>query len=336
MDHEQILSVCSGIGGLDLGFSDGLRSVGGNPRTVCMVEREAFAVACLVKAMRNAQLDEAPIWLGDVRDLPVEQLPDVDWIVGGYPCQPFSAIGRRLGEADPRHIWPAILELVRTLRPGGVFFENVAGHMSLGLDQVLSDLQGCGFDSAFGLFSAEEVGAPHRRERVFIMGVADGGFERLEGHAGDVERSRRSEGREDGSTPPCRLRRGRWRCVLFADELEGDREDGTGFCPCFLPYVDADGFGEECCAPGPSEDGFEFREFDGRLFARSDRWPARAGEPPFDWEPPRTLEPRVGGDFHGIRDRLDRLRALGNAVVPAQAEKAFRVLFEALREGRHA
>ena len=355
---DQILSLCSGIGGLDLGLHEGLRAVGREPRTICMVEREAFSVAILGKAMQEGRLDECPVWCGDLRDLPCEELPAIDWITGGYPCQPFSHAGKRMGEDDHRHLWPAILDLVRTLRPGGVFFENVAGHMSLGLDRVLQDLAGCGYRSAFGLFTAEEVGAPHRRERVFILGLADaedndrrsrvGGKE--EGTRPNDERRRRpgigstaladgereglegdlpnpdEEGREDEGGPPprCREDRGGWRRVVFCADCDGDHEGGELFCPCGVDYI-------ECRSPGPTEDGFEYGEADGVLYGRRLlEWPRRPGQPQHEGEPPRTTQPRLGRDAHGLPDRVDRLRALGNAVVWQQAARAFETLYKEL------
>lgn len=258
---DQILSLCSGIGGLDLGLHEGLRAVGREPRTICMVEREAFSVAILGKAMQEGRLDECPVWCGDLRDLPRDELPAIDWITGGYPCQPFSHAGKRMGEDDPRHLWPAILDLVRTLRPGGVFFENVAGHMSLGLDRVLQDLAGCGYRSAFGLFTAEEVGAPHRRERVFILGwMGDADDPGLEG------RSLRGAGRTD-------------------EPAIGSRGGAVAWPP---GPADADGWRRYLASGGP--------------------------------------EPAVRRGTDGLRHRVDRLRCLGNGVVPDQAAVAFRAL----------
>ena len=299
---DQILSLCSGIGGLDLGLHEGLRSVGREPRTVCMVEREAFAVAVLGKAMQEGRLDECPVWCGDLRDLPRDELPAIDWITGGYPCQPFSHAGKRMGEDDPRHLWPAILDLVRTLRPDGVFFENVAGHMSLGLDRVLQDLAGCGYRSACGLFTAEEVGAPHRRERVFILGLADAykhrepdgteyakasGMPSVLADAAGVNRRSRSGNTSDRQEPP---ERGR----LLADANGSGSQGRRWHCGC------------------PHE------------------WPSRPGCPQRPNEPPRTTKPRLGRDAHGLPDRVDRLRALGNAVVWQQAARAFETLYREL------
>lgn len=264
---DQILSVCTGIGGLDLGLTAGLRAVGRKPRTVCMVEREAFCVSVLGKAIEKGRMDECPIWCGGLRDLPLGELPAIDWITGGYPCQPFSSAGNQLGEADPRHLWPDILNIIRTVRPRGVFFENVSGHLTIGLDRVLQDLERCGFRSAFGLFTAEEVGAPHRRERVFILGLADADSDRQPDRAEHAEASR-------------------------------------------MPSVLADGV-----------------LYGRRLL----EWPRRPGQEQHEGEPPRTIEPRMGGNAHGLPDRVDRLRALGNAVVPQTAERAFSQLWRELQ-----
>ena len=255
MNVDQILSLCTGIGGLDLGLHAGLRSVGRSPRTVCMVEREAFCVSVLGKAIEKGRMDECPIWCGDLRDLPLGELPAIDWITGGYPCQPFSASGKRMGREDPRHLWPDILNAIRTLQPQGLFFENVAGHLTLGLDSILQDLERCGFRSAFGLFSAEEVGAPHGRERVFVLSLAD----------------------------PDRKRRRLW------DTKRKDAED-AGKSP-----VSA--------------------------------WPSRPGEPSKLWESFRTTQPGLGRRTDGFPDRVDRLRAIGNAVCPVQAQTAFYTLW---------
>lgn len=274
MNVDQILSVCTGIGGLDLGLHAGLRAVGREPRTVCMVEREAFAVAVLGKAIAEGRMDDAPIWLGDLRDLPSHELPRVDWITGGYPCQPFSHAGKRAGESDPRHLWPVIYQQVRSLRPRGVFFENVAGHLNMGLRNVLGDLEFLGFTCAFGLYTAEEVGAPHRRERVFILGLADTDKHREPNEPINAKASGVSS--------------------LLAD-ADGSRSQGRR-----------------------------------RLGERSHEWPSWPGCAQRPDEPSRTVEPGLGRDADGLPDRVDRLRALGNAVVWQQAAHAFETLWKEL------
>lgn len=267
---DQILSLCSGIGGLDIGFHAGLREVGGSPRTIGMVERETFCAAVLANQMQKGNLDDAPIWLGDLGDLSTASLPRVDWIIGGYPCQPFSSAGKRLGEDDPRHLWPTILQLIRTLRPRGVFFENVSGHMSLGLDRVLQDLEGCGFRSAFGLFTAAEVGAPHRRERVFILGMANS--EEFGRRSGPSEPGRNQSSRggatlanSHGYCKPGESRRTSGEVPAEGEGLRGWQDEGQAgkkFGRSRPPLANSRGGRLACFGSGDDDDGTDARRAD--------------------------------------------------------------------------
>jgi site-specific DNA-cytosine methylase len=138
-------------------------------RTVAYAEIEAFAIECLLARMEGGQLDTAPIW-SDLKSFPwAEFSGKVDILTGGYPCQPFSAAGKRGGEDDPRHLWPWIAEGIRILKPAICLFENVEGHITLGLSTVVSDLEEMGYKVSWGIFSAAECGAPHQRRRVFIL-----------------------------------------------------------------------------------------------------------------------------------------------------------------------
>ncbi len=170
------ISLCSGYGGIDLGLRRCIPSL----RTVAYAEIEAFAIELLLARMEGGQLDAAPIW-PDLRSFPWESFRDrVDVLSGGYPCQPFSAAGKRLGADDERHLWPAIAAGIRILRPRICFFENVEGHISLGLREVVDELGAMGYRATWGIFSASEVGAPHQRKRVFILAYREGAG--LEGH----------------------------------------------------------------------------------------------------------------------------------------------------------
>ena len=324
MDH--ILSLCTGIGGLDIGLHAGLRAVGHSPRTVCYVEREAFAVACLGKAIEEGRLDDAPIWLGDLQLMPLDLLPRIDIITGGYPCQPFSAAGKRKGELDPRHLWPSVLETVRALRPRGVFFENVAGHISLGLFDVLSDLESSGYRTSWGCYSAASVGAPHRRERVFILGMADAG---LHDATPRGKRAAPSEGRRAGhgqsgsgrdAGPRHREATGQAGSMADAPIVNGGRRSAQQ-----EDREESSARGELADACG---EGSQRRNSDVR---RTHQWPSRPSSPQRSHEPSRTIEPRLGRNAHGLPDRVDRLRALGNSVVPQQAEMAFIDLWNQLQ-----
>lgn len=163
------IALCAGVGGLELG----LHIAEPGYRSVCYVEREAFVAATIVARMADAALDHAPLW-DDVTTFDGRPWRGkVHILTGGYPCQPFSFSGRRLGEHDPRHLWPHIRRIIGELDPEWCFFENVEGHMSLGADTVIRELQGLGFSVKAGLFSAAEVGAPHQRRRLFIVAYAD-------------------------------------------------------------------------------------------------------------------------------------------------------------------
>jgi site-specific DNA-cytosine methylase len=121
---------------------------------------------------KRTQLVPAPIFT-DLKTFPAHIFRGcVDIITGGYPCQPFSAAGKRLGTEDPRHLWPYILDHIKAIRPVRCLFENVEGHISLGLREVISDLEEDGYSATWGIFSAAEVGAPHQRKRVYILAAS--------------------------------------------------------------------------------------------------------------------------------------------------------------------
>ncbi len=175
MDNTQEFThveLCAGYSGIHLGLERVIPGL----RTIAYSEIEAFACANLVAKMESGHLPPAPIWT-NLKTFPWGKFRGlVDILSGGYPCQPFSAAGKRKGHEDPRHLWPFIADGIAAMRPGAVFFENVEGHISLGLREVLADLAGLGYrvetpcgEPTWGIFSAEEVGAPHQRKRVFIM-----------------------------------------------------------------------------------------------------------------------------------------------------------------------
>ena len=255
-------SLFAGIGGIDLG----LRSVVEGLRTIGYVEGEAFCIAHLVAQMEAGKLDPAPIFpsFGEVNFRRFSG--SVDIVSGGFPCQPFSQAGKREGVEDPRHLWPGIVRALEILRPQVAFFENVDGIASAKspgyysvLHHVLSDLEGLGFRATAGCYSAEEVGAPHRRKRWFILAIRDPD--------------------EDGES-----------VSAVDDEASG--------MPCNV--ADADQLGTQVQIEGGQS---------AKQIAGGAGW----------W----SVEPDVGRVAHGVPLRLDRLRALGNACVPAQCARAF-------------
>lgn len=313
MDSAQnIISFCSGYSGLELG----LELAGVDVRTVAYVEIEAYAVANLVAKMEEGQLVPAPVWT-DLKTFPSERFRGkVHGITAGYPCQPFSVAGQRKGADDPRHLWPFIREHVRAIRPLWCFFENVEGHLRLGFKEVFSDLRSMGYAVKAGLFTASEVGAPHRRKRLFILA-----------------HRHRWGCRTGNSQEQYPLQRGE----LFQSEFDHRNEVRSHFTSSGeLVNADSGRSGQNrkqcelrsgCFRKSSSNQGFTAEEKN-----RQGQWPARPGQEQYEWEPPRTVEPGLGKLPDGYNPRVDQLRLLGNGVVPQTAAKAWIELLKRINQ----
>jgi len=163
-----VLSICSGYGGIELGLRSVINSV-----TVCYLENEASACAILASRIRDGSLDDAPIWT-DIRTFDPEPWRGlVSLVAGGFPCQPFSFAGKRLQSADERNLWPDVARIIDGVKPDRVFLENVTGILRYYHERIRPDLRAMGYSVAEGLFTASETGAPHRRERLFILAHAE-------------------------------------------------------------------------------------------------------------------------------------------------------------------
>lgn len=170
-----IISFCPGI----LGIERGLERVVGKIHVAAYVEIEAFIIANLVAGMESGILDPAPIWT-DVKTFDARPFRGrIHGIIGGYPCTPFSVAGTRSGENHPGHIYPAISRAIEASGPVWCFFENVDDHLTLGFDKVYQDLQKMGYSVEAGIYTAEEVGAPHQRARLFFLALANCGSTKL-------------------------------------------------------------------------------------------------------------------------------------------------------------
>ncbi|QOV92990.1 DNA cytosine methyltransferase [Novosphingobium sp. ES2-1] len=336
------LSLCAGVGGLDLGLHIACPGY----RTVGYIEREAFAAAALVARMEDKTLDPAPVWddINTFDGRPWRGLVDV--LTAGYPCQPFSVAGRRLGEADPRHLWPHVARIIRECDPPIVFLENVAHHLRLGFLEVARELVGMGYVLAAGLFTAAEVGAPHRRERLFILAMREGD-ELADAANRQLSQSwRRPETRERSGPHGAGLAdaQGNYGRCEFETRGTGSRWPGpAGGCG---PVANADGQRREqteCGQPqdgGPYPCGGHMDDPDGPgLQGWVDQSCQCAGERPA-WPPgpddtaawdrylgyAPDLEPAVRRGTDGLAHRVDRLRLCGNGVVPLVAAHALRTL----------
>ncbi len=161
------VDLCSGIGGFALGFEWAKLS-----RPILFCDTDDWCRRVLRKHWSDVPIAE------DVKELandPTRLVPDCDILTAGYPCQPFSVAGQRRGAEDDRHIWPEIRTIVEAKRPTWCVFENVYGHIRLGLDEVLSDLEAIGYATRPFVVPACATDAPHRRDRLWIIGrnVAD-------------------------------------------------------------------------------------------------------------------------------------------------------------------
>lgn len=239
----RIGSLFSGIGGLEMGLQIAVP----DSEVLWQAEREPYALAVLNRhwpAVRRYT---------DVRDIN-ERTARVDVVCGGFPCQPHSSAGKRRGTDDERWIWPEFKRIVDTLRPTYVFIENVPGLRTSGLSNVLSDLAQIWFDAEWDIFGACCVGAPHRRERLFILASnSDADCHRLE-----------------------------------------KNPDEDVICPT-------------------TEDA-QYTRYFGSV--------GSAGK----WIEPRPIGARPMGVGNGVRSDLDRIKCLGNAVVPRQAALAWTTL----------
>ncbi|TPM37035.1 DNA cytosine methyltransferase [Mesorhizobium sp. B2-3-2] len=388
--HLDILSICTGGGGLDLGIELAIPSA----RSVVLVEREAFAVAQLVSAMEAGLLHPAPIW-SDAKSFDgLRWRGCVDGLIGGIPCQGHSLAGKKRGSLDERDLWSPARRIIVQARPWFVLIENVGGMLSpgdddiAGAERVRRDLLKLGFAVEGGLFTAAEVGASHERERIFILGVADAGLGELRGRARPRSILRETRGSEgegdqrqwDGDASSCRSSGipGVGLADAYSERLEGQRTDagafrredargqaglcdGAGMAGVDLVDASRNGWGEGRAEPSlwsgrsttaspsvtmgdaavererpvaerePSADQADL-DADGAshgyLFppgpSDSENWQAALERAP-------ELEPAFRRVADGLASRLDiarvdRLRMLGNGVVPLQAAYAVRTL----------
>ena len=332
---QNIISFCTGYGGIELG----LRRAGVDVRVICNVEIEAFVQANLVAKIEEGRMDNAPIY-SDLKTFPARIFRGkIHGIIGGYPCQPFSSAGKRKGEKDPRHLWPYIREHVRAIRPLWCFFENVRGHTTMGLWRVLSDLEEDGYQTEWGLFSAEETGAPHQRIRCFILAYHN--IKGLEGFNGECS-SKQTKGVQadigsKGGTLH-KLAHTASREPRQSQARNGGQDTSGGseeeLADCDNQRCDREQISVQ---PGRSQQ-------EGDEVMRSSRatpWPARPGEEQYEWEEPRVTEAQseLGGAVDGlthrvdpIANRVDRLRLLGNGVLPQCAEIAWRTLWKEMNK----
>lgn len=366
-----ILSICTGGAGLDLGVELAIPSA----RTVCMVEREAFSVATLVSAMEQGHLHPAPVW-SDARTFDGRAWRGaVDGLIGGIPCQPHSLAGRKQGSNDARDLWSTARRIIVQSGAWFVVIENVGGMLSAGSDEiagaqrVFRDLHKLGFETEGGLFTAAEVGASHQRERIIILAVADRDNKQRRGQyefsCGARQGPRQQPDRDRDGVPGVGL------ADAYGERLEGvgadtgaegraDARRQVGLCDR-AALVDAKSIGRGEGRPEPGvRGGRSASAITSSSLGNTDivefrREPSAGKQPllqsehgacgkylfppgPSDidgWRSALAASPELEPAFRRMADglasrldigRVDRLRMLGNGVVPLQAAYAIRTL----------
>jgi len=345
------LDLFSGIGG----FSLGMEATGGF-ETVAFCEIEKFPRKILKKHWPHVKQYK------DIKELTNEQLETdgiipIDIITGGYPCQPFSVAGSQRGEKDKRHLWPEMFRLVKECRPTWVIGENVSGHIKLGLDTVLQDLESQGYAVRAFSISASSVGANHKRERVWIVGHSqyNGSSSSTKSRSfketsnNNQERKNQTSelagaGRSNGGANVENTRRTLRQGSLFEreDEKETGRENADQFersssssrsdvADTFSGNVETGRERQREIRERHTEERIPDNVASGNQVNESSNTNGsglqglgsehqlREGqkERSFGWERWWELEPDVGRVANGVSKRMDRLKGLGNSLVPA-------------------
>jgi DNA (cytosine-5)-methyltransferase 1 len=327
----RVLSLFAGIGGFDLG----LERTGGF-KTVAFCEIDPFCRRVLAK-----HWPEVPCY-HDVRELAAEQIGPVDVICGGFPCQDISTAGTGAGIDGKRSgLWSEYARLIGELRPRYVIVENVAALLGRGLGRVLGDLAALGYDAEWDCIPASAIGAPHRRDRIWIVAypslvLGDGGEHNRRGYCesavplpelrdrGGHENVANSNGRDDTERLDRRANSGTASPSESGHARKGQTSHGQRLWSKFGPGRSSVADAER----GRLESGHEQRAWPPAILATA--YGRHRGGREFG-EAWRT-EPDVGRVAYGVPDAMDRLKSLGNAVVPQISELIGRAILAAIAD----
>lgn len=262
-------------------------------RPVAFCEIDPFCQKVLKK-----HWPDVPIF-NDIFNLSGDDIGAVDIIYGGFPCQPFSVAGKQQGKSDSRHLWPEFSRLVGEIKPRWVFAENVPGILAIAADDVCADLERLGYEVGIWNFEAAAIGANHRRARIAFVAHSRREL-RKQGSRKQGERGAETYRRK---TPPAEHTSGASGFIsdTATIHVQGQR--------------DGQGQGESWRGSG--------RSAESRLGGMADGIPSWLDR---DWW---KIEPDIPRVARGIPDRVNRLKALGNAVVPAWAYPIFMAIMEA-------
>ncbi len=311
MDGREMLthfSLFTGIGGLDLAAE------WANFTTVGQCEYADYPTKVLEK-----HWPDVPRWR-DIRTVTKESfiertgLRTATVISGGFPCQPFSVAGKRKGKDDNRYLWPEMLRVISEIQPAWVIGENVAGIVNMALDTVLSDLEALGYETQPYLIPACGVDAPHRRNRVFIVAHSRGrGF----GKQGICTQQQR--GAEVIGTSESSANRGAAEMRKDVADTEGEQRERSRHTRAGRDrFTDGSEVIPDTFNTAPARQ----REHGRKIHSESEPKGLDLCSCAGWW----AVEPDVGRVANGIFSRVDRLKCLGNAVVPQQAYPIFKAI----------
>ena len=286
------LSLFSGYGG----FTLGLRVAGVATQTVCYVENDSYCQRIIAQRVADGYLDDAPIW-DDVTTFDGRPWRGhVDIITGGFPCQPHSHAGKRLGKADHRNLWPDTCRIIRDVGPRYVILENVRG-LADGANpfaaEVIGSLSEAGYDAEWGLYCAAEAGAPHLRWRWWCLAYSHADGERR------LYRESEEYAAEGGDQP-------------FGDvtpvgskvpDTNDDRRTKRGRSTKQERQHETVGRGELTRSDGEARGVARWMELG------SGGW---------------AIESGLGRVAYGTPNRVDRIKTLGNGIVPAVVKEFLR------------
>ena len=322
----KVIDLFSGIGG----FTLGLESTGGF-QTIQFVENEIWCQKILAKNFPGISI------AGDIREYEGQR---ADVVVGGFPCQPFSVAGKRKGTRDDRHLWPEMLRVIKESKPRWVIGENVRNLTTIQegmvFEQVCTDLENEGYQVQSFIIPASAVNAPHQRYRVWIVGYSEhnGSQERCEETRGEKRESKQGwmleskrtstsqtaatvadseSNKQDGiprETQSEYDKRNSWVEFKRSSNRQSIRQTEQDVANSKISERDALQTNRKYGETSPQE---VFR--DRSCIHRQTSW----------W----SFEPRVGRVAHGISDRVDRLKGLGNAIVPQIAYQIGLAILEA-------
>ena len=284
MNEKTHLDLFSGIGGFALAAKwNGYRTVG-------FCDNEPYAQAVLKKHWPEVPCHK------DIREVRGELYAGVTLLTGGFPCQPFSVAWKQRGKTDDRYLWPEMLRVIQEAKPAWIIGENVAGIVNLALDQVCVDLEGQGYEVEPIIIPACAVDAPHRRDRVWIVGHSK--RERLEGLDCEKLSKCNPEGtaknpRSNGSHVADSVR---FRGERLREQMGNPRKDVEG-------RQNTEIYGISSFARDPANEQSDSQSFVGRV-------------------------------ADGIPNRTHRLKGLGNAIVPQVAAEIIRCINKVMEDNK--